>query len=144
MVDLHIIKKFVLQIQHIANEWNPLWGIRNMLLGIASIWMDDKEQNGISHIHESPAQRKVHAKASMEYNLTHYKNIVVKFDQFIREDGTVIRRRTSKCPCQKRKPKGELKEEPKVEVKKEPKVEVKEEPKVEVRTKSRSKRRTKS
>jgi ubiquitin-conjugating enzyme E2 J2 len=71
------------------DTWNPLWSIRNILVGIYSIWMDDKE-NGISHIHESPAKRKVYAKESIEFNLKYYKNIITRFDQFIKEDGTVM------------------------------------------------------
>jgi ubiquitin-conjugating enzyme E2 J2 len=69
-------------------SWNPLWGIRNVLLGIYSIWMDDKE-HGISHIFDSPEKRRKYAGESMAFNLSKYPNIITKFDQFINEDGTV-------------------------------------------------------
>jgi ubiquitin-conjugating enzyme E2 J2 len=92
------------------DTWNPLWSIRNILLGIYSIWMDDKE-NGISHIHESPAKRKGYAKESMEFNLKHYKNIITRFDQFIKEDGTIMTEEEQKEALVYKKEKKEKKED---------------------------------
>lgn len=92
-------------------SWNPLWSIRNILLGIYSIWMDDKE-NGISHIHESPAKRKAYAKNSMNFNLKHYTEITTQFDQFIKEDGSVKNEEEQKeALVHKKKDKKEKKEE---------------------------------
>jgi ubiquitin-conjugating enzyme E2 J2 len=93
-----------------SESWNPLWSIRNSLLGIYSIWMDDKE-NGISHIHDSPATRRKYASDSMAYNLKHYKEVICKFDQFIREDGTIKTEEEQKEALVAKKKKKEKKEE---------------------------------
>jgi ubiquitin-protein ligase len=71
-----------------ANMWNPLWSIRNILLGIYSIWLDDKEK-GLSHINESQEKRKIHAKNSVNFNMQNYKDIFLNFNQFVKFDGSI-------------------------------------------------------
>jgi ubiquitin-conjugating enzyme E2 J2 len=120
-----------------AESWTPLWTISNVLKGIASIWLDDNE-HGISHIKDTPMNRKKYAKESMAYNMKYYPEITVKFDQFISEDGTVLSEEKQKIALlpKKKEPKevkaefkDEVKVEPKEELKHTVKVEPKEEPK---------------
>ena len=68
---------------------SPVWTIKNVLIGLYSIWLDDKE-HGISHIKDTPANRRMYGKESMKYNLKHYPEIIRKFDQFINDDGSVM------------------------------------------------------
>lgn len=69
-------------------SWSPTWNIKNMVIGFVSVFLDDGT-NGISHIKESHQQRVQKAKDSFEYNITNHKNITMKFDQFIKPDGTL-------------------------------------------------------
>lgn len=69
-----------------SNEWSPEWNIKSMLLGMISIWLDDKE-HGISHIHYGDAEKISYAKESIEFNKKHYLNILKKFPQFFDENG---------------------------------------------------------
>jgi ubiquitin-conjugating enzyme E2 J2 len=64
------------------------WSVRSMLVGLYSIFIVDTD-TGISHIKETPTVRKANAKASIDYNWTHYPDIFKKFDQFVKEDGTM-------------------------------------------------------
>lgn len=68
-------------------DWSPIWNIKNMVIGFVSIFLDDST-SGISHIKENSASRKTYANKSQSYNSTNYANIVVKFDQFVKPDGT--------------------------------------------------------
>ena len=69
-------------------QWSPSWNLENMTIGFISIFNDDSE-HGISHIKDSPEKRKAFARDSINYNLTHYKNIFKCFDQFVNSDGTI-------------------------------------------------------
>lgn len=90
---------------------SPIWSIRNVLLGIYSIWMDDKE-SGISHIKQTSQQRKEHAKKSIEYNKTKYMNIFVNFSQFVNENGEILSESEQKIAFEtKKKKKSKSKEE---------------------------------
>lgn len=71
-----------------SETWTPSWTIRNMLLGVISIFVKD-DTTGISHIKESYEQRKIKCNASITFNATKYKDIFTKFDQFVNEDGSV-------------------------------------------------------
>lgn len=71
-----------------SESWTPIWSIRNMILGFASIFYVDLD-TGISHIKKSKAERREMAKQSIKYNMDNYKDIFVRFDQFINEDGTI-------------------------------------------------------
>jgi len=68
---------------------SPAWNIPNLMIGIYSIWMDDKEC-GIGHIRESDEQRKIHAKLSVEFNIKHFPHIFTKFNQFVNEKGGIL------------------------------------------------------
>ena len=68
-------------------SWVPLWSIRNMILGFISIFIAD-DTTGISHIKESNETRLFKATNSHAYNLANHKDITLKFDQFVKEDGT--------------------------------------------------------
>lgn len=71
-----------------TESWTPAWSIRNMLLGFASIFYVDLD-TGISHIKMDKLQRQELAKNSIKFNIDQYKDIFVKFDQFIEENGNV-------------------------------------------------------
>lgn len=67
---------------------NAIWSVRNMIIGLYSIFIAD-DTTGISHIKEAPSSRKVKAKASIDFNWTHYPDVFKRFDQFIKKDGTM-------------------------------------------------------
>lgn len=71
-----------------AESWTPMWTIRNMTIAFISIMMVD-DTTGISHIKESPEERRFKARNSIAYNLTNYPELFKSFDQFVNEDGTV-------------------------------------------------------
>jgi ubiquitin-protein ligase len=68
-------------------SWVPLWSIRNMILGFISIFIAD-DTTGLSHIKEDTETRLFKAQNSHSYNMANYKDITLKFDQFIKPDGT--------------------------------------------------------
>jgi ubiquitin-protein ligase len=69
-------------------SWSPMWNIKNMVIGFLSVFLSD-DTTGISHIKETQAERHEKAKNSMAYNLKHHKDICLKFDQYMKADGTV-------------------------------------------------------
>lgn len=69
-------------------SWTPMWNIMNMVIGFVSVFLSDTT-TGISHIKETPAERKTKAANSMNYNLANHKDICKRFDQFVKPDGTV-------------------------------------------------------
>ena len=71
-----------------SESWSPIWNIRLQLLGFISIMADDST-NGISHIKESPESRKQKAKQSVDYNMQYLKDKWVKFERFVKPDGTI-------------------------------------------------------
>lgn len=70
------------------DSWRAVWNISTMLVAFYSVMMEDKD-TGISHIVESSAERKLKAKNSINYNMTNYKDIWLKFERFVNPDGTV-------------------------------------------------------
>jgi len=68
-------------------SWTPMWNIKNMVIAFVSIFQSD-DTTGISHIKQSPKERKEMAKNSMIYNLEHYRDITMMFTQFVKPDGT--------------------------------------------------------
>jgi ubiquitin-conjugating enzyme E2 J2 len=68
--------------------WTPMWTIEAVVIGIYSIWLDDKE-SGANHIKDSPEIRRKFTKDSISYNMKKYKDIFIRFNQFINEDGTI-------------------------------------------------------
>jgi ubiquitin-protein ligase len=68
-------------------SWTPMWNIKNMVIAFVSIFQSD-DTTGISHIKQSPQERKEMAKNSMKYNLEHYPEITMMFTQFVKPDGT--------------------------------------------------------
>lgn len=67
--------------------WNPLWNMRNIILGLVSIFLDINEK-GIAHIHETDTIKSMLAIQSSSYNRNHYLSLIKKFSRFINEDGT--------------------------------------------------------
>ena len=132
-------------------SWNVSWSLVKQVIGLLSIWLDDSE-NGISHIHESLENKINHAKNSHQFNMNNYKNITLRFDQFVNPDGTqktneqidkYFKENCRPIPKQEQKvevketqnsspketSKAEIKETPDVAVKETPKTTVKETPK---------------
>lgn len=68
---------------------SPAWNIMSILQGMLSI-MNDPKERGIAHIHEHPNKQKDYAKMSHEYNMTNHKDIYLKFNRFVTEDGLLI------------------------------------------------------
>ena len=69
-------------------NWTAMWNISNMVVGFVSIFTSD-DTSGISHIKKSPTERKDLAAKSVGYNLSHHKDITLKFTQFFKPDGTI-------------------------------------------------------
>ncbi len=69
-------------------NWTPIWSIRNMIVGIISIFVAD-DTTGISHIKDTAANREKFAKESVEFNLKNYPDIFKRFNFFVNPDGTV-------------------------------------------------------
>lgn len=69
-----------------SNEWTPEWNIKAMLVGMMSIWVDEKER-GVGHICYDDSERRRYASESIEYNKKHHLNILKKFDRFFDENG---------------------------------------------------------
>lgn len=94
----------------------PVWSIRNVMIGIYSIWMDDNE-TGLGHIKESPEQRKAHAKKSVKFNNEKYKDIFIRFTQFVNENGEILSEEEQKKALEPKKKKKNKDKEEEVEEK---------------------------
>jgi len=71
-------------------DWSSTWNILSILIAFYSIWLDDKE-HGISHITDTPANRKRMASESVGYNLKNNAAIYSKFDRtYLKDDAPVI------------------------------------------------------
>lgn len=71
-------------------DWSSTWNILSILIAFYSIWLDDKE-SGISHIKDTPANRKKMAAESVEYNKKNNKAIYDKFDRtHLKDDAPVV------------------------------------------------------
>jgi ubiquitin-conjugating enzyme E2 J2 len=71
-------------------DWSSTWNILSILIAFYSIWLDDKE-SGISHIKDTPTNRKRMAMESIEYNNKNNKEIYEKFDRtHLKDDDPVI------------------------------------------------------
>lgn len=69
-------------------SWTPIWNIRNMLVGLYSFFYDDNS-HGISHIKDTPENRRTMACDSHDFNIKYYFDVYIKFDQFINLDGSI-------------------------------------------------------
>jgi ubiquitin-protein ligase len=71
-------------------DWSSTWNILLILIAFYSIWLDDKE-HGISHITDTPANRKRMASESIAYNLKNNRAIYEKFDRsHLKDDDPVV------------------------------------------------------
>lgn len=69
--------------------WSATWNILSILIAFYSIWLDDKE-HGISHITDTPANRRRMASESVEYNKRNNTAIYAKFDRtYLKDDAPV-------------------------------------------------------
>ena len=70
-------------------DWSSTWNILSILIAFYSIWLDDKE-HGISHVVDTPENRKKMALQSVEYNITNNKSIYEKFERtHLKDDAPV-------------------------------------------------------
>jgi ubiquitin-conjugating enzyme E2 J2 len=105
-------------------DWSSTWNILSILIAFYSIWLDDKE-HGISHIIDTPANRRKMAAESIAYNKKNNAEIYAKFDHtHLKDDTPVVLKEKAE---EKSEVKEEIKAEVKEEVKEEEKSEVKEE-----------------
>lgn len=71
-------------------DWSSTWNILSILIAFYSIWLDDKE-HGISHITDTPANRRKMAAESVAYNLKNNAAIYAKFDRtHLKDDAPVV------------------------------------------------------
>lgn len=71
-----------------SESWSAIWNIRLMLLGFLSIMADDST-NGISHIKDNPKNRRKIAEESISYNMQYHKDKWVRFERFVKPDGSI-------------------------------------------------------
>lgn len=69
-------------------SWTPIWSIRNMIIGVSSIFVAD-DTTGISHIKDTPKNRLQMASESISFNMTNYPNIFKRFNFYVNSDGTI-------------------------------------------------------
>jgi ubiquitin-protein ligase len=69
-------------------NWTPSWSIRNMIVGVASIFIAD-DTTGISHIKDTKENRKKMATDSVQFNLTNYYDVFTRFNFYVNPDGTI-------------------------------------------------------
>jgi ubiquitin-conjugating enzyme E2 J2 len=70
-------------------QWSAMWNIQSLLEGIYSNMNEDQKiEQGIGYIKNTPEERAVYAKNSIDYNLTHYQTIYKNFTRFININGT--------------------------------------------------------
>lgn len=73
-----------------AETWSPIWSVRNMLLGLVSIFFSDKpEAQGANHLQMPKSERLKLANESIGFNIKNHRDIFVKFDQFVNEDCSI-------------------------------------------------------
>ena len=71
-------------------DWSSTWNIITILIAFYSIWLDDKE-HGISHIMDTPANRKRMASESIAYNLKNNRAIYDKFNRtYLKDDIPIV------------------------------------------------------
>ena len=71
-------------------DWSSTWNIVSILIAFYSIWLDDKE-HGISHIVDTPENRRKMASESIGYNLKNNAEIYAKFDKtHLKDDAPVV------------------------------------------------------
>jgi ubiquitin-conjugating enzyme E2 J2 len=107
-----------------SNEHTPSWTLENMVVGMASIFheedCDDKgrQKHSISHLYDPPQLRKTYASQSVDYNLKNYKNIFMRFKQFVDADGKIkdLSLKTPLVSTEENKPKKKNIEETKSDV----------------------------
>ena len=70
-------------------DWSSTWNIVSILIAFYSIWLDDKE-HGISHITDTPANRRRMASESIAYNQRNNAEVYAKFNRtHLRDDAPV-------------------------------------------------------
>ena len=69
-------------------NWTPIWSIRNMIIGVSSIFVAD-DTTGISHIKDTKENRERMAKTSIEFNLKYFPDIFNRFDFFVNQDNSI-------------------------------------------------------
>lgn len=71
-------------------DWSSTWNILSILIAFYSIWLDDDE-HGISHITDTPANRRKMAADSIAYNKKNNAEIYAKFDRtHLKDDAPVV------------------------------------------------------
>jgi len=90
-------------------NWTPMWNIQNMVIGFISIFTSD-ETSGISHIRESPRERRKKAFESVQYNLQYHRDIFRKFDQFVNSNDLIRSNEEVLELIEMNKPKKKIKE----------------------------------
>jgi len=70
-----------------SDQWSPIWSIQKILGAFLTIMTSDFD-TGISHIKETPYERKLKAEHSLKFNIDNYSEILKKFTRFINYDET--------------------------------------------------------
>lgn len=67
-----------------SDQWSASWNIRNLLVGLLSIFVDDsQEASGIGRIKESTYERQIKAQNSITFNETNYPKEWEMFSKFV-------------------------------------------------------------
>lgn len=68
--------------------WSPTWSLESITAGFISVFNSDTD-TGISHIKDTPENRKKYASESVAYNLSYHQEIFKNFDRFVHPDGNI-------------------------------------------------------
>lgn len=107
------------------DEWSAAWNLPKIMAGFLSIMLTDKEE-GISHIHQSKAERQKLALASIEYNKTHLKK---QYDMFMARKEILKKEAEERKAREEKKKEEDKKKSEQKDEKKEKKDDKKEDPK---------------
>jgi len=80
----HLNKKICLSNSgYHKEEWSATWNIRNLLIGLLSIFLDDgPESNGIGRLKDTQENRQKMAKQSVSFNIQNYEKEWEMFKDF--------------------------------------------------------------
>ncbi len=69
-------------------SWSAVWSIERMVVGFVSVFGTD-ETTGVAHIKDTPQNRVHMANNSAAYNRTNHLKIFKRFNQYVKEDGSL-------------------------------------------------------
>jgi ubiquitin-conjugating enzyme E2 J2 len=85
-INIHICLSFT---KFHPEQWASTWNIMSIVGGVHSNMNEDqKTEQGIGYINNTPEQRAIYARNSINYNMKYHKDIFLNFTRLINPDGT--------------------------------------------------------